>query len=466
MFFTKLDTYICIKYTKSFMKFIIAGAGDVGFHLAKLLSFDSQDIYLIDTDAEKLEYASNHIDVITKKGDATSIKLLKELQVDKADIFLAVTESQNTNFTISVLAKKLGAKKTIARISNHEFTNNSEINFKEIGIDNMISPGELAAEEIKVLLDQSAFSDTIEFENGILNVLGTSIDHESSLTGLTVKEVKERFNEVEFITIAIKRENSQETIIPRGDTIYKANDLIYFSTPKKTINELHEIMGKTKFGVKNVMILGASKIGVKAARLLCDENFKIKLIERDKEKAESTADKLADVLVIRGDGRNVKLLEEEDLSAMDAFVAVTGDSETNIMSCLVAKSKGIKKTIALVENMDYINISQTIGIDTLINKKLLAASAIFKHVRKGDVLKMANLHNIDAEVLEFRVKEGSLVTKNIVKDINLTRKAVFGGVIRDGKAFMTFGNFQIKAGDKVIVFCLAEAIHKVEKLFN
>ncbi len=448
------------------MKIIIAGAGDVGFHLAKLLSFESQDIFLIDTDSEKLDYASNHIDVITKKGDATSIKLLKEVNIDKADIFLAVTESQNTNFTTAVLAKKLGANKTIARISNHEFTQNSEIDFSEIGIDYMISPGELAADEILMLLNQSAFNDTIQFENGTLNILGSTLEYKSPLINLTVREARNKFSDIDFITIAIKPDNTSETIIPRGDTVYNVDDQIYFSAPKESIKSLYKLMGKTQFGVKDVMILGGGKIGVKAARNLCDNKFNIKLIEINKQRAKEVAEKIPNALVIKGDGRNVELLEEESITEMDAFIAVTGNSETNIMSCLVAKSKGVKKTIALVENMDYINISQTIGIDTLINKKLLAASAIFKHVRKGDVLKLANLHNVDAEVLEFRVKENSPVTKRLVRDIKLTKKAVFGGVIRNGIAHMTFGDFQILAGDKAVVFCLPEAIHKVEKLFN
>ncbi|HEY9168536.1 MAG TPA: Trk system potassium transporter TrkA [Lutibacter sp.] len=448
------------------MKIIIAGAGDVGFHLAKLLSYESQDIYLVDLNAEKLEYASNHIDVITKKGDATSIKLLKEIHIDKADIFLAVTESQNTNFTLAVLAKKLGAKKTIARVSNHEFTVNSEIDFAELGIDSMISPGELAADEIKMLLNQSAFNDTIEFENGELNILGSTLDYNSPLINLTVQEARERFSDIEFITIAIKPVNSSETIIPRGNTVYQAKNQIYFSAPKASLKKLYKLMGKMPFEVKDVMILGAGKIGVKAARNLCGNKFNVKLIEIEKERAKEVAEKLPNALIIWGDGRIVELLDEENLSEMDAFVAVTGNSETNIMSCLIAKSKGVKKTIALVENMDYINISQTIGIDTLINKKLLAANAILKYVRKGDVLKLANLHNVDAEVLEFRVKENSLVTKKLIRDINLTKKAVFGGVIRDGVALMTFGDFQILAGDKAVVFCLPEAINKVEKLFN
>ncbi|CAI8413953.1 MAG: Trk system potassium uptake protein TrkA [Flavobacterium sp. SCGC AAA160-P02] len=214
------------------------------------------------------------------------------------------------------------------------------------------------------------------------------------------------------------------------------------------------------------MILGGSSIGSKTARNLCEENFNVTLIEKQREKSLLLAEELNNTLLINGDGRDIELLEEENIREMDAFVAVTGDSETNIMSCLVAKSKGVKKTIALVENMDYINISQTIGINTLINKKLIAASSIFRHIRKGEILALANLHNIDAEVFEFEVLPNTAVTKKPIKDLKFPRDAVFGGVIRDGKAFMSDGDFQIQPGDKAIVFCLPEAINIVEDLFR
>lgn len=448
------------------MKIIIAGAGDVGFHLAKLLSYESQDTYIIDFDGDKLNYINNHLDVITKKGDATSINLLKEIGIDSADLLLAVTESQNTNFTISVIGKALGAKKTIARIDNPEFLKNDVIDFKKFGVDFMISPQELAANEIKMLLNQSSFNDTIEFEKGIFNVMGTSLGYKSPILDLTVKEASEKFPKINFITIAIKRENVSQTIIPRGDTVYKIKDQVYFSVPKESISQLNQIIGQKQLHIKNVMILGGSSIGFKTARNLCKDNFNVKLIEKNKQKAEDIADKLSDTLVIHADGRNLELLEEENIREMDAFIAVTGDSETNIMSCLVAKSKGVKKTIALVENMDYINISQTIGIDTLINKKLLAASSIFKHIRKGEILALANLHNIDAEIFEFEVKENAKVTRKPIRQLKLPREAVFGGIIRDGKAMMSFGDFQIKAKDRAIVFCLPEAISTVEELFK
>jgi trk system potassium uptake protein TrkA len=448
------------------MKIIIAGAGDVGFHLAKLLSYESQDTYIIDFDGEKLEYLNSHLDIITKKGDATSIKLLKEIGVDSADLLIAVTDSQNTNFTISVIGKSLGAKKTIARIDNSEFLNECEVDFKKFGLDFMISPQELAANEIKMLLDQSSFNDTVAFESGVFNVMGTLLTHNSPIIDLTVKEASHSFPSIDFTTIAIKRQGVSQTIIPRGDTRYELEDQVYFCVPNYSMKDLYPILGKKQFNIKNVMILGGSSIGQKTARNLCKNNFKVKLIEINREKAGLLAEELSDTLVISGDGRDLELLEEENIRETDAFIAVTGNSETNIMSCLVAKSKGVKKTIALVENMDYINISQTIGIESLINKKLIAASNIFRHIRKGEILALANLHNIDAEVFEFEVKQGAKVTEHPIKDLRFPREAVFGGVIRNKKAMMATGDMQIQTGDKVIVFCLPEAIHTVERLFN
>jgi trk system potassium uptake protein len=448
------------------MKIIIAGAGDVGFHLAKLLSYESQDTYIIDFDGDRLNYINNHLDVITKKGDATSIKLLKEIGIEKADLLIAVTDSQNTNFTISVIGKSLGVKKTIARIDNPEFLNNCEIDFKKFGVDFMISPQELAANEIKMLLNQASFNDTVAFESGIFNVLGAVLTYKSPLVDLKVKEARVRFSSIDYVAIAIKRENVSQTIIPRGDTTFELHDQVYFSVPNYSMKDLYPILGKEQFNIKNVMILGGSSIGEKTARNLSKDNFIVKLIEKDKDKAAALAEELSDTLVINGDGRNLELLEEENIRQTDAFIAVTGNSETNIMSCLVAKSKGVKKTIALVENMDYIDISQTIGIQSLINKKLIAASNIFKHIRKGEILDMANLHNIDAEVFEFEVLENTKVTEKPIKDLRFPRDAVFAGIIRDGKALMPGGNAQIKAGDKVIIFCLPESIETVEGFFN
>ena len=447
------------------MKIIIAGAGEVGFHLAKLLSYESQEITLIDTNRDSLSYAETHLDIRVIKGDATSIAVLKDARIDQSELVIGVTSSETTNITVCVLAKQLGAKRTIARISNTEFIKyKDEVGFTKFGIDELISPESLAADEIRLLLDQSAFNDSYQFENGALTMVGLDLPRTVSFVGKTVKEAAKFLPEIHFVPIAIQRFGTQYTIIPRGDTLFKEGDNVVFITSEGGEEELCKLTGKTNVEVKNVMILGGSKIGYKTARDLSD-SINIKLFEKDKDKAYDLAEELPNTLVINGDGRNVDLLDEESLSSMDAFIAVTGNSETNIMSCLVAKSKNVKKTIALVENMDYFQLSQSIGIDTLINKKLLAANNIFRYIRRGEVVALTKLNNMNAELLEFKVKNTSLVCNKHIKNIDFPRAAIIAGVIREGKGLIALGDFKIMENDLVVVCCLPRAITQIEKLF-
>lgn len=448
------------------MKIIIAGAGEVGFHLAKLLSYESQDITLIDIDKENLSYADSHLDIRVLKGDATSIAILRDAEVEKSDLVIAVTASETTNITLCMLAKQLGCKRTIARISNTEFMDNREaIKFSELGIDELISPEELAATEIQLLLNEAAFNDTYEFEDGALVMFGVSLPKSAPFVGKMVKDAAKIFPELHFMPIALQRTGTQYTLIPRGDTVFKEEDQVYFVTSKGGIDELYKLTGKKKEEIKNVMILGGSKVGFKTGRDLCSKKFNVKIIEKNKEKAFEIADGLPNALVINGDGSNVELLDEESIESMDAFIAVTGNSETNIMSCLVAKSKHIKKTIALVENIDYFQLSHSIGIDTLINKKLLAANNIFRHIRKGEVVALTRLNNLNAEILEFIVKPTSVVNGKVIRELDFPRSATIGGVVRDGEGTIALGDFKIVEGDRVVVCCLPKAIPKIEKLF-
>jgi trk system potassium uptake protein TrkA len=448
------------------MKIIIAGAGEVGFHLAKLLSYESQDITLIDNDKVSLAYADSHLDIRVLRGDATSVAVLRDARVENSDLVIGVTSSETTNITLCMLAKQLGSKRTIARISNTEFIDNKDIiKFSELGIDELISPEQLAAAEIQMLLSKSAFNDTYEFEDGKLILVGVSLTKSAPFVGKMVKEAANVFSELHFMPIALQRSGTQFTVIPRGDTVFKEGDQVYFITVKQGVDELYKLTGKKKEDIKNVMILGGSKVGFKAARDLCAKKFNVKLIEQNKEKAFDLADELPNALVINGDGRNVELLEEESLESMDAFIAVTGNSETNIMSCLVAKSKNIKKTIALVENMDYFQLSHSIGIDTLINKKLLAANNIFRYVRRGEVVALMRLNNLNAEILEFVVKPGSRVSGSVVRELDFPKSATIGGVVRNGEGIIALGGFKILEGDRVVVCCLPEVIPAIERFF-
>ncbi|NRA92081.1 MAG: Trk system potassium transporter TrkA [Psychroserpens sp.] len=449
------------------MKIIIAGAGEVGFHLAKLLSYESQEITLIDINKENLTYANDHLDIRVIKGDVTSISILKEARINTSELFIAVTASETTNITACVLAKQLGAKRTIARISNSEFIDNKDdVGFTKFGIDELISPESLAASEIELLLNQYGFNDTYEFEDGALTMLSLRLSRTATFVGKTVREAAQVFPELHFVPIAIQRFGTQYTIIPRGDTQFKEGDKVVFITSKGGDDELFELSGRVKADIKNIMILGGSNIGKKSTKDLCANKFNVKIIERNKDMALELADELPNALVINGDGRNVELLEEENINEMDAFISVTGNAETNIMSCLVAKSRGVKKTIALVENMDYYQLSHSIGIDTLINKKLLAANNIFRYIRKGDVLAMTKLSNMNAELLEFEVNSSnSKITKKPIKDLQFPKSAIIGGIIRNEKGIIPLGDFQILEGDKVVVCCLPRSITQVEAFF-
>ena len=448
------------------MKIIIAGAGEVGFHLAKLLSFESQEIILIDLDKERLNYAETHLDIKVVSGDITSVSVLKSSNISNADLFISVTSSETSNITSCVLAKQLGTKKTIARISNTEFIQNkSELEFEKLGIDELISPESLAASEIELLMSQSVFNDTYEFENGALTMLGLTLSEEAEIINKTVKLAAEFLPDIHFIPIAIQRKGSRATVIPRGDTVFLKGDRVVFITSKGGDEELCNLTGRQKTQIKNIMILGGGQIGSTSAEELTNSGFNIKIVEKSKERAIDLADQLSDALVINGDGRNIELLEEENFSNMDALISVTGNSETNIMSCLVAKSKGVKKTIALVENMDYFALSHSIGVDTLINKKLLAANSIFRYIRKGEVVAMTKLVNMDAELLEFVVNDASKVCGLHIKNIDFPRSAIIGGVIRENEGYIALGDFKIQPGDRVVVCCMPQSIKKVESLF-
>lgn len=446
------------------MRIIIAGAGDLGFHLAKLLAYEEQDIILIDRDASVLEYATNNLDVSTIKGSSTSVKILEEANVAKADLLIAVTSIEDTNITTCIVGKSLGAKKTVARISNIEFLHQREkLDLKSMGIDEIISPESLAAKEIKRLVKESALTDTFEFENGKLSLIGISVDENSELKDKTLTETAYLNPDHNFTTIAILREN--KTIMPHGENKFLLNDHAYFIAEPSGIDRVMSLGGKERIDIKNIMILGGSKVGINTARQL-SKKYNIKLIERDKEKCFALADTLPDTMIINGDVRDTNLLKDEGLDRMDAFIAVTGNSETNIISSLVAKKHGVKKTIAAVENVDYIHLSQSIGVDTMINKKLIAANFIFRYIRRGEVLSLTSVHGVDAEILEFEVQPDSKILSQELKNLDFPKTAVIGGVIRKDIGYTVRGNFKFEVKDKVVVLSNPECIHKVEGFFK
>lgn len=446
------------------MRIIIAGAGDVGFHLANLLAIENQDIVIIDNDQEVLDYAASHLDVLTLRGDAASIGMLMKAQVAQADLVLAVTTSEKTNLMTAILAKKLGAQKVIARVNSEDYyceENNDTI--CSLGIDHLISPRQLAAKEIERLIRQCSFTDVFEFEEGKLSLVGVTIENGTPLENIRLRDISKFESDVDLRPICILR--GHQTIIPNGETVMRRHDHVYFITRPDRTKDLEKIIGAQKIDVRRIMILGGGDLVLATARRLQDK-YRLTIIEKDKKRCKRLAEMLDNTLIINGEYTNFELLEEEGLNQMDAFIALTENSETNIIACLTAENHGVFKTIAQVENKEYVHISQNIGVDTLINKKLIAANNIFRFVRKGRVEAITSLHGVDAEVIEYSITKNNQLTRKPLRDLHFPETALVGGVIRGDESMIPDGNFQLEMDDKVIVFALPEAIPRLEKLFR
>ncbi len=446
------------------MRIVIAGAGEVGSHLAKMLGENSHDITVIDSDPKLLEDVTNMTDVVTIEGDCTTFATLKKASVRKADLFIAVNREESPNIISAMLAKQLGARKTIARIDNNEYLepNNKEV-FINMGIDYLFYPEKVAALEVVNLLGHSSSTEYVDFSGGKLSLSVFRLDAGSPFIDHKVMEMNAETVGAPFRTVAIER--NEQTIIPHGEDLYREGDTIYVISNVVDTSRLVEFCGMTDISIENVMILGGSKIGVRIALELQDR-LGVKLVEYNAEKAYRLAEILDGTLIINDDGRDMEAMLEEGLQSMDAFVAVTGRSETNIITAMLAKKMGVKKVIAEVENLNYINLAESIGIDTIINKKMVTASNIFRFTMNTDVQAIRCLTGSQAEVLEFIVKPNSPATKGRVADLGFPADATIGGIVRADNVFLVEGSTQINAYDRVVVFALPSAIAKIGRFFN
>jgi trk system potassium uptake protein TrkA len=446
------------------MRIIIAGAGEVGTHLAKLLSNENHEIILIDSEEARLKPIDSSLDVLTFEGSATSVKILQDALRKKTDLFIAVTHSEDTNITASILAKRFGAIKTIARIDNIDYLEPSTLEFfKSIGIDSLIYPELIAAREVLGLLHETGSSEFMEFSGGKLAMYVQKLDKNAPILNKSLQEISFSHKTDKYRAVAIKR--NAVTIIPRGNEQFQLGDMVFIISTQEGIAEMMKNSGKENFEAKSIMILGGSRIG-KHVALYLQKTCEVKLIDSSIEKCEDLAEILDNTLIINGDGRNVDLLEQEGITKMDAFLSVTGNSETNILSCLLAKRLGVKKTIAEVENMEFINLAENTGIDTIINKKISAASRIFRHTTNPNVTQVKYMTGTDAEVIEFNVPANSKITKGTLRSIDFPKNAIVGGGTRDGEPFIATGDTIIRANDKVVVFTLPSVYEKLSNFFT
>ena len=446
------------------MKIVIVGAGAVGTHLSKLLSREHQDCVLIDDNEERLEGVAEY-DVMTYNALPTSINALKETGADKADLFVGVTTEESTNISACIIAHALGAKKTVARIDNYEYLKpQNQKFFQQLGIDSMVYPEVLAAIDITNGLKMSWVRQRWDVHDGALVLLGIKLRAGCEILNQPLKDLCGP--EDPYHVVAIKRQG--ETIIPGGLDMLQLNDLTYFMTTKEYIPYIRKIVGKEHYAdVHNVIIMGGGKTAVRAA-LTIPDYMNVKIIEKDAERCEKLNQLLAgsDAMVIHGDGRDLGLLEEEGIKTTQAFVALTGNAETNILACLTAKKLGVRKTVAMVENLDYVSMAEGLDIGTIINKKTVAASHIYQMMLDADVSNLRSLMLVDSEVAEFVAAEGSRVTKRAVKDLGLPFGVTIGGLVRDGEGMLVSGNSQIQAGDSVMVFCHEQKLKHLERFFK
>ena len=452
------------------MKIIIAGAGEVGSHLAKMLSNEANDITVIDVRQDRLDSLSSIADIVTVEGNPSTIHTLQAAGVGNADLFIAVnpSDSQDVNIVSAMLAKKLGSKKVTARINTEEYLSyENKTLFTEMGIDLLFYPEKIAAGEIMDLLQRTASTDSMDFARGKLQMAVFKLEEESPLLGMNMVEFSALAAEdgLNYRVVAIARKN--QTIIPKFDTKFKYHDLVFIISKREGMDNLMKYIGKKNIEVNKLMILGGSPIGEMVAKQMAKQLDTIKLIEMNKEKCLDLSEKLpGNVIVVNGDGRNSDMLQEESIRDFDAFVAVTNSSETNILACVAAKSLGVARTIAEVENIEYIRLAESMGVDAVINKKLITAGRIFKFTLSNKVRFIKYMSGTNAEILEFIVAPDTKITKVPLKDMGFPHNAIIGGIIRGNESFIAVGDTQIQAYDRVAVFALPEAVKEVDKFFR
>ena len=446
------------------MNIIIAGDGEVGVHLAKSLSELGHDITVVDPHSELLKRLESETDLMTITGEATSPQVLRDAGVADCDLFLAVLHEESINLVSCILAKKFKAKKTVARITNAELLSPKHRDImRELGIDEMVCPERIAAKEITNLLNNTAATEFFDFSGGLLTMYVIRLEAGSPVVDHAVSDLVQTYRDLQVKVVALLR--GGDTIIPHSDTVFHAGDLAYIIGRANQVETINRVAGKQAVNIRNVMIAGGGRIGRYAASTLQDR-LRVTLIEEDRERAEELSATLADTLIIHGDATNIELLKEEGLQQADAFIGVTDSSETNVLTCLHAKRLGVRRTIALVENTGFINISQDIGIDTIINKKLITASYIARFIVRGDAVSSKWLSGTNAEVLELVVGKWSAAARKPIGKLDIPLGATIGGIVRGRETLLPNKEMQLKQGDKVVVFTLPKVMDRMTRLFD
>jgi len=446
------------------MKIVIVGAGEVGYYLAKRLISEGNDVVIIEMDTERYRRASESLDAIVIQGSGSSVKILAAAEVGSADVLIAVSALDEVNILACMIAKEMGARKCVARVRNNEFSQkDSVITAESLGIDLSVYPEQIAADAIVSLVRRSAASKVVDFEGGKLQIMALQVRDGSPIIDRTVEDIDESNPDNSFLCLCIHRDN--KTIIPRGKNVYRSGDIIYFIAQKEDIPIVSKIVGYSEKGQQHVMILGAGKVGRMVAAILSSD-MDVKLIEENREVAESVTEELRDTLILHGDGTDIDFLISERVEEMDCFVAVSGSEKTNLLSGLLAQYLGVKRVIIHLTTNDYIPIMNKIGMDAVVSKNIATVNAIMKYIRRGNVIAVSLFEDIEAEAIEMIPKEGSLITKKPIQNLHIPTDIIIGAVIRYSEIIIPQGDTQIQANDKVVVFLKPNLIPQIENFFN
>jgi len=443
---------------------IILGCGEVGYNLARMLCYEHHDIVLIEEKNEKLKKAQDHLDVKVVQGSGSDFSTLEQAGINNADMLVAVTDKDEVNILACIIANQYGVEKKVARVKNKRFIQeDAPLNSKKLNIDLIIHPESVVAGAVVKLLNQTAATDILEFADGKIVLIGIQLDRTTELIDLSMADAATKYEGLNFRTVAILRRD--RTIIPSGSTTFMKGDRIYITTQKENVDKVIQLTGKENAKIDDVMILGGGQTGAEIARLL-EKDANVKIIESNTDKSAVLADSLTKSLVIRGDGRDINLLAVEGIIDMDAFISVTGDDETNIISCLMAKHLEVPRIISLINKTDYSPIIPTIGIDAYVSKQLITVDKILKFIRRGSIVSVASIPGLSAEVIEYIASKDSKITQKEVKDLHMPKGSILGAVSRGSDVFIPIGNSSIKSGDKVVVFAQPTAIKEIGKMFD
>lgn len=448
------------------MRIIVIGAGEVGYDVARMLAMEQHDVVVVDTDPKALESVRDRLDVMTVLGNGTSAEVLEACRARRADMLIAVTAVDEVNIIACMLADRLGIETTVARVRSDELTRTkSVLRASDFGIDLVIHPEESAAAEVARLIRRASATDVLNFGDGRLQLIGMRLERDAPVIGHSLREVALQHPDLTFRVMGIGR--GIRTLLPGGNERLRADDQVFVLGRPRDLPHIARVMGKSDTRMEEIMILGGTQVGAKIALQLSEAKRRsVKLVEPDRRRAEQLAEALPDVLVLHGDVTDIDLLVQEGLGEMDAFVAVTNDEESNLITCLMAKHLGVRKTVALLSKAAYIPISQTIGLDAAVSKKLAVSREIMRFLRGKHVLSVATVHGLDAEILEIEAKVRAPVTYRPLKELDLPAGVLIGAVLHGNDIEVATGDTQMEPGDRAIVFVLPHLVSVVEKYFD